>query len=59
MEPTTPHLIEIRVMGVGLRKEFFLLADRDYRMPDFWSVASAYTGHRDQTLSGRVRPGGR
>jgi hypothetical protein len=46
-------------MGVGLRKEFFLLADRDHRMPEFLSTASDYNGYRDQTLSGKGKTRGK
>jgi hypothetical protein len=36
MVPTAPALLSFRVMGVGLRKEFFFLGlGRDHRMPEF------------------------
>jgi hypothetical protein len=44
--------------GGGSGKEFFLLADRDHRMPDFLSVASDYIEASDQTLSGKGKTRG-
>ena len=58
MGPKAPPIDQIRVMGVGLRKEFIWQPDRDHRTSEFLSVESAYKGHSDQALSGRVKDQG-
>lgn len=66
MVPTTPHLIEIRVMGGLAEKDSFSWLAGDHGMPEFWSKVSwprfdgsPYRGPRHEPSSGpfkRYRP---
>jgi hypothetical protein len=58
MVPTTPRLIEIRVMPGGSGKNSFSWAGHGSQNAEFWSVASAYNGLSNQTLPGKGKTKG-
>jgi hypothetical protein len=56
-DPCPPPCRASRSAGGGRERILFWQPDRNHRMPEFCSTASDYNGYRDQTCSGRVRPG--